>query len=71
MSAIVEDDGVGLDKKNLEAFITTDTDNKIQIGGKGVGRLMWLDCCQHIRVDSVYMDGSGFKEGLRVGESIP
>ena len=41
---LVEDNGVGLDKNNYEAFITTDTDNKIAIGGKGVGRLLWLDC---------------------------
>ncbi|WP_208862406.1 ATP-binding protein [Bosea lupini] len=44
VTAIVEDNGLGLNEKNWEAFITTDTDNKIEIGGKGVGRLMWLDC---------------------------
>ncbi len=40
--ATVEDNGLGLDDKNWEAFTTTDTDNKISIGGKGVGRLLWL-----------------------------
>lgn len=61
VSATVEDNGVGLDEKNWEAFITTDTDNKIEFGGKGVGRLMWLDCFPQIRVDSVFVDGSRFK----------
>jgi hypothetical protein len=35
---------------NYEAFATTDTDNKIHIGGKGVGRLLWLDCLRDIEV---------------------
>jgi len=54
----VSDNGVGLDHDNYEAFKTTDTDNKISIGGKGVGRLLWLDCFQTIHVDSAYeLDG--------------
>ena len=52
--ASVEDNGAGLDERNWEAFITTDTDNKIKIGGKGVGRLMWLDCFEEIHVSSVF-----------------
>lgn len=49
---VVEDNGVGLDMKNYEAFTTTDTDNKIARGGKGVGRLLWLDCFEAINVSS-------------------
>nr|WP_170335326.1 ATP-binding protein [Ruegeria arenilitoris] len=56
--ATVEDNGRGLDEKNWEAFTTTDTDNKIAIGGKGVGRLMWLDCFEKIKVSSVFNNGS-------------
>jgi len=59
--ASVEDNGVGLDKKNWDAFTTTDTDNKIEIGGKGVGRLLWLDCFEKISIESVYRDGDNFK----------
>jgi hypothetical protein len=55
---LVEDNGVGLDKKNYEAFVTTDTDNKIAIGGKGVGRLLWLDCFEAVHVESNYKDGA-------------
>ena len=61
VSAIVEDNGPGLNEKNWDAFVTTDTDNKIEIGGKGVGRLMWLDCFSNIRVDTAFIDGSGLK----------
>ena len=54
MTISVEDNGIGLDKKNYEAFTTTDTDNKIEIGGKGVGRLFWLDCFRKIYIESTY-----------------
>jgi hypothetical protein len=54
--ASVEDNGIGLDTKNWNAFTTTDTDNKIGIGGKGVGRLLWLDCFGGIEVKSVFDD---------------
>lgn len=59
--ASVEDNGVGLDKENWEAFTTTDTDNKIDIGGKGVGRLLWLDCFESIAVKSVFQEGDALK----------
>jgi hypothetical protein len=50
--ATVQDNGLGLDEKNWDAFTETDTDNKITIGGKGVGRLLWLDCFQKVSVIS-------------------
>lgn len=59
--ASVEDNGAGLDKKNWDAFTTTDTDNKIEIGGKGVGRLLWLDCFEKISIASVFLEGETFK----------
>jgi hypothetical protein len=58
--ATVEDNGTGLDAKNWEAFITTDTDNKIDIGGKGVGRLLWLDCFKTIKITTVYEENARF-----------
>ena len=61
VSASVEDNGVGLDDKNWEAFTTTDTDNKIDIGGKGVGRLLWFDCFESIAVTSVFQEGDALK----------
>jgi hypothetical protein len=57
----VEDNGDGLNARNFEAFQTTDTDNKISYGGKGVGRLLWLDCFENIHVESVFKDGGQFK----------
>jgi hypothetical protein len=59
--ATVEDNGLGLDENNWDAFTTTDTDNKMQIGGKGVGRLLWLDCFEHIEINSVFKSGEEYK----------
>ena len=56
----VQDNGSGLNTKNWDAFKTTDTDNKISIGGKGVGRLLWLDCFESIKIASVYKDGDQY-----------
>lgn len=60
--ATVEDNGVGLDPRNWDAFTTTDTDNKLSIGGKGVGRLLWLDCFEHVSVTTVYREGDVLTE---------
>ena len=59
--ASVEDNGTGLDESNWEAFTTTDTDNKIEIGGKGVGRLLWLDCFEKISITSVFQEQGSLK----------
>lgn len=59
--AKVEDNGLGLDENNWEAFTETDTGNKISIGGKGVGRLLWLDCFQKVSVVSTYKTDSGME----------
>ncbi|QNQ08182.1 ATP-binding protein [Sphingomonas alpina] len=58
----VEDNGIGLDDENFEAFLTTDTDHKITFGGKGVGRLLWLDCFGRIEIRSRYTVGDLKKE---------
>lgn len=57
--ARVEDNGVGLDAHNWDAFTTTDTDNKLSIGGKGVGRLLWLDCFERVHVTTVFAGDKG------------
>lgn len=62
VSASVADNGVGLDDRNFESFATTDSDNKIAIGGKGVGRLLWLDCFEKIHVESIYEKKGTFRK---------
>ncbi len=50
----VSDNGIGLDDDRFEAFCTIDTDFKRPKGGKGVGRLFWLDAFRNITVASAY-----------------
>lgn len=55
----VSDNGIGLNGGRFGAFCTTDTDFKFQKGGKGVGRLLWLDAFERINVVSTFQDGDG------------
>jgi len=59
LEILVSDDGVGLDQDRYDAFCEIDTDFKRAKGGKGVGRLFWLDAFKEILVESVYETGSG------------
>lgn len=72
---VVADNGIGLEERRFEAFCTTDTAYKIERGGKGVGRLLWLDAFDSIRVVSAFRDGSrllrrSFDFQLRSDEQI-
>jgi hypothetical protein len=55
-SFIVTDNGIGLDEENLKAFIEADTDHKIDIGGKGVGRFVCLKAFKELNISSFYLD---------------
>lgn len=63
-SVSVRDNGVGLNKKHLESFETCDTREKSSIGGRGVGRLVWLKAFDKIEVNSAYDNGQGYIEGV-------
>ena len=54
ISVVVQDNGIGLDDARFHAFCELDTDFKSQKGGKGVGRLFWLDAFVTIQITSVY-----------------
>ncbi|NUB45045.1 sensor histidine kinase [Fertoebacter nigrum] len=58
----VLDRGIGLDPLRFEAFCQIDTEFKKDRGGKGVGRLYWLDAFRKIEVESQYRDEGGFKQ---------
>lgn len=53
---VIADNGIGLDEDRFEAFCTIDTDFKQPRGGKGVGRLFWLDAFENISVASVFSE---------------
>lgn len=48
----VLDNGIGLDRDRYDAFCQVDTAFKLDRGGKGVGRLFWLDGFSRTHVES-------------------
>ena len=52
----VTDNGIGFTDANMRSFRTLDSDYKIDMGGRGVGRLLWLKAFDNVRVDSTYAD---------------
>ncbi|MET4455450.1 ATP-binding protein [Bradyrhizobium sp. RT3b] len=53
----ISDNGIGLNSTHLAAFETCDTRQKYSIGGKGVGRLIWIKVFDEIKVRSTYEVG--------------
>lgn len=51
----ISDTGIGLDHLRYQAFQTIDTDFKMKKGGKGVGRLFWLDAFEKVSVESMFL----------------
>jgi len=54
----IEDNGIGFDKTNYESFNKTDSTYKEKLGGKGIGRLLWLKVFDSVHIDSVYEEQS-------------
>ncbi|MBF0555968.1 MAG: ATP-binding protein [Nitrospirae bacterium] len=61
-SFTIEDDGVGFDENNYNSFLTSDTLHKIDKGGKGVGRFLWLKAFEKVSIESVYSEKDEFKK---------
>jgi len=51
---IIEDNGVGFNDDNYKSFLTPDSQKKMGLGGKGVGRLSWLRVFGGAKVNSHY-----------------
>lgn len=59
-SIIVEDNGVGFNDANRNAFDTLYTDNKISVGGKGFGRFTCLKYFDSVTIDSTYRTNGAY-----------
>ncbi|MBX3707732.1 MAG: sensor histidine kinase [Pseudomonadales bacterium] len=55
----ITDDGIGFTDRHLESFETLDSDFKAKIGGKGIGRLLWLKAFRNVSIDSRYVGADG------------
>jgi len=50
----ITDNGVGFTEPNYDAFCTSDSTIKLNRGGKGIGRFLWLKAFEKARVASVF-----------------
>lgn len=55
----VVDDGAGFTKANMQSFRTLDSDHKVALGGRGVGRLLWLKAFERVEITSCFPDENG------------
>ncbi len=51
------DNGIGFDSENYKSFQTLDSEYKIDIGCRGVGRLLWLKAFNKVSVKSTFEEG--------------
>lgn len=57
----VQDNGIGLNKDNLVSFVEADSDHKLDIGGKGVGRFVCLKAFKYMEMNSTFCEDGIFK----------
>lgn len=56
------DNAVGFNDINFNSFSTSDSTLKAELGGKGVGRFIWLKAYDSVRVDSIYFQDGQYHE---------
>jgi hypothetical protein len=61
-SFTIIDNGVGFNDENFKAFNTANTINRIELGGRGVGRFIWLKAFAYVTISSVYQDNGELKK---------
>jgi len=57
----ITDNGIGFHDNNLASFKLMDSQAKAKIGGKGVGRLIWLKVLDKIPLTSTYLESGEAK----------
>lgn len=56
----IRDNGIGFDEANMASFMEADSEYKMSIGGKGVGRFSWLKAFSTVQIASTYKENDGF-----------
>ena len=57
----ITDNGVGFNEINFKSFETAETIHKLDLGGKGVGRFLWLKAFKSVSVNSTFRNNGSFK----------
>jgi hypothetical protein len=52
----ITDNGIGLDTKNYESFLSAYSTHKVQKGCKGIGRFLWLKAFGRVEIKSVFCE---------------
>ncbi len=65
----IYDNGIGFNDRNFISFNTSDSPHKENIGGKGLGRFMWLKAFDKVSVESHYSENG--KTYVRKFDFIP
>lgn len=52
----ITDNGVGLDTKNYESFLSAYSTYKVLKGCKGIGRFLWLKAFDYVEINSVFCE---------------
>jgi hypothetical protein len=53
---LITDNGPGFNEENFQSFETSDSTLKQELGGRGVGRLLWLKAFEDVAVDSIFVE---------------
>jgi len=56
-SVRITDNGHGFTGENYDSFLTLDSRAKTALGGKGVGRLVWLKMFERVEINSTFVEG--------------
>lgn len=59
-SITFKDNGIGFTDTNFESFTTADSTYKTSLGGKGIGRLMYLKVFENVDVESNFLNGESW-----------
>lgn len=60
-SFLITDNGVGFNEENYKSFSTSETTHKLELGGKGVGRFLWLKAFKSVDISSSFHHNGSFK----------
>jgi hypothetical protein len=55
----ITDSGAGFNEANYQSFQTADSRYRAKIGGKGIGRFLWLVAFDYAQIESTFVDKSG------------
>lgn len=54
---IIEDNGEGFNKTNYKSFKNANSILKLDMGGQGIGRFIWLKAFKNVHIESVFKNG--------------